>query len=212
MKVIYDAAHCFGVAYNGKSIFDYGDVSTCSFHATKVFHTGEGGAFFCNDAELMHKLFYSHNFGHDGPLAFHGLGINGKISELQAAMGLTILPYMPHIIAKRKEVVDYYLANIDFSKCRSLKLRKGTKWNYSYFPIIVENEEKLLHLLAKLKELDVFPRRYFHPSLNNLPYITNQQKMPIAEKVSSSVICLPLYVGLEEKDLKIIVDTINKQL
>ena len=127
LKVIYDAAHCFGVAYNGKSIFDYGDVSTCSFHATKVFHTGEGGAFFCNDAELMHKLFYSHNFGHDGPLAFHGLGINGKISELQAAMGLTILPYMPHIIAKRKEVVDYYLANIDFSKCRSLKLRKGTK-------------------------------------------------------------------------------------
>ena len=212
LKVIYDAAHCFGVAYNGKSIFDYGDVSTCSFHATKVFHTGEGGAFFCNDAELMHKLFYSHNFGHDGPLAFHGLGINGKISELQAAMGLTILPYMPHIIAKRKEVVDYYLANIDFSKCRSLKLRKGTKWNYSYFPIIVENEEKLLHLLAKLKELDVFPRRYFHPSLNNLPDITNQQKMPIAEKVSSSVICLPLYVGLEEKDLKIIVDTINKQL
>jgi dTDP-4-amino-4,6-dideoxygalactose transaminase len=90
LKVIYDAAHAFGVEYNGKSIFDYGDVSTCSFHATKLFHTGEGGALFCSDKALRHKMFYSHNFGHNGQLDFHGLGINGKISELQAAMGLAV--------------------------------------------------------------------------------------------------------------------------
>jgi dTDP-4-amino-4,6-dideoxygalactose transaminase len=103
LKVIYDAAHCFGVEYKGKSIFEYGDVSTCSFHATKLFHTAEGGAMFANDKELQHKLFYSHNFGHDGPLDFHGLGINAKISELQAAMGLSVLPHMQEILDARKK-------------------------------------------------------------------------------------------------------------
>ena len=107
LKVIYDAAHAFGVTYKGTSIFQYGDLSTCSFHATKLFHTGEGGALFAKDPKLQHQLFYSHNFGHDGPLAFHGLGINGKISELQAAMGLAVLPYMETILAERKKVVDF---------------------------------------------------------------------------------------------------------
>ena len=112
LKVIYDAAHAFGVTYQGKSIFEYGDVSTCSFHATKLFHTGEGGAVFCNDSILRDKLFYSHNFGHNGPHEFHGLGINGKISELQAAMGLSVFPHMGEIIAGRKKVV--YFRKISF--------------------------------------------------------------------------------------------------
>ena len=90
LKEIYYAAHCFGVVYEGKSIFEYGDVSICSFHATKIFHTAEGGAMFSNDEDLRKKLFYSHNFGHKTLLDFHGLGINGKMSELQAARGLTI--------------------------------------------------------------------------------------------------------------------------
>ncbi len=98
LAVIYDAAHSFGVKYKGRSIFDYGDISTCSFHATKIFHTGEGGAIFCRNDVLMHKLFYSHNFGHNGPLAFHGLGINAKISELQAAMGLAVFEHIDEII------------------------------------------------------------------------------------------------------------------
>ena len=102
LKVIYDAAHAFGVTYNGTSIFDFGDVSTCSFHATKIFHTGEGGALFCQDEALNHQFFYSHNFGHNGPLEFYGLGINGKISELQAAMGLAVFPNMDVIISGRK--------------------------------------------------------------------------------------------------------------
>lgn len=97
LKIIYDAAHSFGVKYNNKSIFNFGDVSTCSFHATKLFHTGEGGAIFCGDSKLQEKLFYSHNFGHNGPLDFHGLGINAKISELQSAMGLAVFPYMDFI-------------------------------------------------------------------------------------------------------------------
>ena len=97
LKVIYDGAHAFGVTYKGKSIFEYGDISTCSFHATKLFHTGEGGAIFCKDQDLFHQIYYSHNFGHNGPLDFYGLGINGKISELQAAMGLAVFPNMEMI-------------------------------------------------------------------------------------------------------------------
>jgi dTDP-4-amino-4,6-dideoxygalactose transaminase len=211
LKVIYDAAHAFGVTYNYKSIFDYGDVSTCSFHATKLFHTGEGGALFCNDELLHHKLFYSHNFGHNGPLEFHGLGINGKISELQGAMGLAVLPHMETILSGRKEVVDYYQAHLDFSKLKSIKIRENTEWNYSYYPIILENEEVLLDVQKALNEQRIFPRRYFYPSLNTINYVTSE-KMPISESIASRVLCLPLYCGLEINDVQKIVSIINKIL
>jgi dTDP-4-amino-4,6-dideoxygalactose transaminase len=101
LKVIYDGAHAFGVTYKEKSIFEYGDVTTCSFHATKLFHTGEGGAIFCKDPALFYQLYFSHNFGHDGPLAFHGLGINGKMIELQSSMGLSFLQHIHEILSDR---------------------------------------------------------------------------------------------------------------
>jgi dTDP-4-amino-4,6-dideoxygalactose transaminase len=208
LKVIYDAAHCFGVTYKSKSLFDYGDISTCSFHATKLFHTGEGGAIFTNDADLQHQLFYSHNFGHNGPLAFHGLGINGKMSELQAAMGLAVLPYMEAILAERIRVVNYYNENIDFSKIQALKIRENTNWNYSYYPVIFETEEKLLVVEQALNENKIFPRRYFYPSLNTIQY-TGGGAMPIAESIASRIMCLPLYVGLTLKELKKIIKNVN---
>jgi len=211
LKVIYDAAHCFGVKYNNKSIFEYGDVSTCSFHATKLFHTGEGGAMFANDTELQHQLFYSHNFGHNGPLAFHGLGINGKMSELQAAMGLTVLPYMDKIINERKKVVNFYNDKINFSKLEGLKIRKNTHWNFSYYPVIFDSEEQLLKVQKKLNKNQIFPRRYFYPSLNTIEY-TKGSKMPISESISSRVMCLPLYVGLQLGQLEKIVLIINTSL
>ena len=136
IKLIYDAAHAFGASVDDKSLLSFGDISTCSFHATKLFHTGEGGALFAKDKTLQHQLFYSHNFGHDGPLAFHGLGINGKISELQAAMGLAVLPHMETILAERKRVVDFYNKNLDVTKVQILKIRENTQWNFSYYPII----------------------------------------------------------------------------
>lgn len=211
LKVIYDAAHSFGVKYNDKSIFEFGDISTCSFHATKLFHTGEGGAMFANSEELQHRIFYSHNFGHNGPLAFHGLGINGKMSELQAAMGLAVFPYMEEILAERKEIVDYYDANVNFTKLKKLKIRKNTKWNYSYYPVVFENEEQLLKVQKVLNENQTFPRRYFYPSLNTIEY-ANGSAMQISESIASRVMCLPLYFGLDKKDLERIVNFINSEL
>ena len=208
LKVIYDAAHCFGVQYKGKSIFEYGDVSTCSFHATKIFHTGEGGAIFCKEEALSHQIFYSHNFGHDGPLDFHGLGINGKISELQAAMGLAVLPKMSEIINDRKQVIDFYNKNLDYAKFQKLKIRENTVWNQSYYPIVFESEKRLLEIQKKLNEKQIFARRYFYPSLNTIPY-THGKEMSISESIASKVMCLPLYVGLEERDLNKISISIN---
>lgn len=211
LKVIYDAAHAFGVTYNNKSIFDFGDVSTCSFHATKLFHTGEGGALFCKDESLLHKMFYSHNFGHNGLLDFHGLGINGKISELSGAMGLAVLPHMEFILNGRKEVVDCYQTNLDFSKLKTIKIREKTQWNYSYYPVVIENEGALLQVQKALNEQDIFPRRYFYPSLNTINYV-NGALMPISESIASRVLCLPLYADISLEDVKKIISIINKTL
>lgn len=208
LKVIYDAAHCFGVKYNGKSIFQYGDISTCSFHATKIFHSGEGGAIFCNDDELFAKLFYSHNFGHNGPLDFHGLGINAKMSELQAAMGLSVWESLDEIFESRKNIVEFYRENLNLSRVSLLKLRENTQWNYSYFPVIFKNEEKLLKCMKALNEKDIFPRRYFYPSLNTLKF-TGDFKMPISEDIASKILCLPLYKGLQLEEVNKIVNIIN---
>ena len=208
LKVIYDAAHCFGVKYEGKSIFEYGDISICSFHATKLFHTGEGGALFTKDPDLFFQCFYSHNFGHDGPLSFHGLGINAKMSELNAAMGLAVLPYIDEIIESRKSIVEYYNNNLDFSIVKSIKLINNVNWNYSYYPVIFNSETLLLQAQAKLNECLIYPRRYFYPSLSSLPYVDNS-KMEVSEDISKRILCLPIYVGIELKSLKKIVEIIN---
>jgi dTDP-4-amino-4,6-dideoxygalactose transaminase len=209
--LIYDAAHAFGVKYNGDSIFNYGDISTCSFHATKLFHTGEGGALFCNNENFKDKSFYSHNFGHNGPLNFHGLGINGKISELNSAMGLSVFPFIEDIISGRKKIVNYYHKNLSFRKFKTMKIREGTTWNYSYFPIIFENEEILLNVQSALNQKEIYPRRYFYPSLNKLNYVKNSEA-PISESIASRILCLPLSFHIEECDLSVICSVINENI
>jgi dTDP-4-amino-4,6-dideoxygalactose transaminase len=208
LKVIYDAAHCFGVQYKNQSIFNFGDMSSCSFHATKLFHTGEGGAIFCKDESLRKQFYYSHNFGHKTQLDFHGLGINGKISELQAAMGLSVFPYMSFIINERKKVVEHYEKFLDFSKLDKMKIRENTDWNYSYYPVLFKDEATLLSIETKLLEDEIVARRYFYPSLNNLPYCENV-KMPVSDSIAERVLSLPLYAGLETKDIERIVRIIN---
>ena len=201
LHVIYDAAHCFGVTYNGKSIFEFGDISTCSFHATKIFHTGEGGATFCNDKDLNHRIYYSHNFGHDGPLQFHGLGVNGKISELQAAMGLSVLPYMANILQERKAISDLYDQMFEQSDLKRLQIRRGTEWNYSYYPVVFNSESVLLTVLSALEAEQIFPRRYFYPSLNRLPYL-KEVDMPTSESLASRIVCLPIFPTLQLEDVE----------
>jgi dTDP-4-amino-4,6-dideoxygalactose transaminase len=211
LKVIYDAAHCFNVKYLGKSIFEFGDVSTCSFHATKLFHTAEGGAVFSNSTELISTLKYLGNFGHNGQYDFHGLGTNAKMSELHAAMGLSVLEHIGEIIEGRKRVVELYKHLLNFNGIREIKIREHTEWNYSYYPIIFDSEETLLNCLESLNSLSIFPRRYFYPSLNTVNFLKGG-KMPVSEFTAQRILCLPLYPDLEERHIISISSIINKVL
>ncbi len=210
LKVIYDAAHCFGVTYKGQSIFNYGDVSTCSFHATKLFHTGEGGALFCKQT-YFDSMFHHHNFGHDGTENFHCLGINAKMSEPQAAMGLSVFPYIDFILEQRKIIVDIYDKAFVNTNLQLLRLRDFTNWNYSYYPVIFKDQSQLFKVINALEKVGIYPRRYFYPCLNNLPYVV-KEIMPFAESLSSRIICLPLFVGLTVSELTLIAETLKKNL
>lgn len=198
LKVIYDAAHCFGVTYKGKSIFEFGDVSSCSFHATKLFHTGEGGALFTNNNELFNTLFYHHNFGHKGKEDFQGLGINAKMSELQAAMGLAVFPYIDSILANRERVVAIYAEELQ--GLHQLKIREETVWNFAYFPVIFPTEAILLKVQENLNILNIYPRRYFYPCLTSLPYV-QEVNSPISQDISKRILCLPVYDDISSLDI-----------
>ena len=207
LKVIYDAAHAFGVTFNDKSIFEYGDISTCSFHATKLFHTGEGGAIFCRDNQLFDKIYYSHNFGHKGPNDFIQVGINGKMSEIHAAMGLAILPYANSIIKKRNLITERYNKNLQ-KEYLQFKIRNGTTWNSSYFPIIFKSEANLIKCMEKLQKYEILPRRYFYPSLNTLNYV-DYKEMNRSEDIAQRILCLPLYPELKKSVVNQIIKIVN---
>jgi dTDP-4-amino-4,6-dideoxygalactose transaminase len=206
LKVIYDAAHAFGVKYKGKSVLDFGDISTLSFHATKLFHTIEGGGVVTSNDELAHRISYMRNFGHNGPEQFFGMGINGKSSEFQAAMGLCLLPRMDEIINLRKNICDRYKQNFKGLPLEFIQVQEGTtQYNYAYFPVVFENEAMLLRVLQTLKNNNIVGRRYFYPSLNTLDYVTNNLTKSLSENISERVLCLPLYPDLKLDD----VDTIS---
>ena len=211
IKVIYDAAHCFGVEYKGQSILNYGDVSTCSFHATKIFHTGEGGCWVTNNNDLQDKLYYRHNFGHSGPGVFLGVGINAKMSELQGAMGLAVFNYLDEIFSGRERVVNTYdKLLIDFP-LQKIKIRPDTKWNYHYYPIIFESEEVLLRVQSALNAENINPRRYFYPCLSTLNYV-GDFSVPISKGISPRIMCLPIYPDLETESVETICNIIRSNL
>lgn len=213
LKVIYDAAHCFGTTYKGKSIFNYGDISTTSFHATKLFHTAEGGAVFSGNKELVQRMALLRNFGHTSPVSFDGAGINAKNSELHAAMGLAVLKYADELLAKRKEQWLTYHHFFNKSNVGVLQITPGTTYyNGAYFPVVFDSEEKLLTATKALNNAEVYPRRYFYPALNNLNYVAYIH-CPVAEKVSACVLCLPLFHELsfaqQENIARLILEDIN---
>lgn len=202
LKVIYDAAHAFGVTVNGKSIYEYGDISTASFHATKLFHTAEGGAVFTKDPELHRRMSLLRNFGHTTPVSFDGIGINGKNSELHAAMGLCNLKYLDLIFSKRKEQTQYYHTKLKRLDCTWQALHPDCAYNYSYYPVILDSEETLLATMEQLQQNGVTARRYFFPSLSSLQYV-QKQNCPVSESIAARALCLPLYhsLGKKEQDL-----------
>ncbi|RYD59424.1 MAG: DegT/DnrJ/EryC1/StrS family aminotransferase [Sphingobacteriales bacterium] len=196
LKVIYDAAHCFGTTYKGKSVFEYGDITTTSFHATKIYHSIEGGAVFTNDPELLKKMSFLRNFGHNGPDVFTEVGINGKNSEMHAAMGLCILNYIDAIMDKRKNQWLHYKEILKGLNVQSLALYDANGFNYAYYPIVFSDEEQLLKSVNSLNLNLISPRRYFYPTLNKLPYNKNAAECSVAEALSPRVLCLPLYDSL----------------
>lgn len=212
IRVIYDAAHAFGVTFKDNSLLNYGDISTLSFHATKLFHTIEGGALVTNDDELAHKISYYRNFGHNGPEDFFGLGVNAKNSEVHAAMGLCILPIVETLIKKRRVRCELYdnllLAKSSLRKPANHPLQN---YNYSYYPVIFRSEKQLVKVKNYLSSNNIFPRRYFYPSLTKLNYV-HSSPCPIAEDIAPRILCLPLYVNLPKKDVKRISELILDSL
>lgn len=206
LKVIYDSAHAFGVVHKGKSLLNYGDISTCSFHATKLFHTIEGGCVIAASAALDEKLELVKRFGHHGDVHYM-LGINAKADEFQAAMGLCNLKYIDGIIQRRKATTELYDALLGDIVRRPTRAAQ-TKYNYAYYPAIFRSEEELQRVLSTLAEKNIFPRRYFYPSLNTLPYLKVRAQCPISEDIASRILCLPLYDNLKDSKVKEICEAI----
>lgn len=197
IRLLFDAAHAFGASYRGRALAGYGDASILSFHATKLFHTGEGGAVLTDDDDIAHRVGYLRNFGHRGQEEFWGLGINGKVSELHAAMGLCVLPHMPRILEQRRLLTAAYDSALAGSGVAGLRWREGVTRNHAYYPILFRSEGELLAAKARLNSLEIFPRRYFFPALTNLPYIEGA-RAPNAEDAARRVLCLPMGHDVDE--------------
>lgn len=207
LKVIYDGAHAFGCRYKGQSLLSFGDISTCSFHATKIFHSVEGGAIICKDQELYKQLYLFRQFGHEAD-EYYSVGINAKNSEFHAAMGLCVLPNINKIICERERLSRLYKKTLRKDKIEIRFPDFDFEFNYGYYPVLFESEDVLLKVKAVLLQNGINIRRYFFPSLNELPFI-DYQPCSISESVSRRVLCLPLYYELSEEDVMRICEIIN---
>lgn len=219
LKIIYDAAHAFGVKVNGESILKAGDMSTLSFHATKVFNTVEGGALICHNAETKQQIDFLKNFGFNGETEVVAPGINSKMDEIRSAYGLLNLKQVDKAIEARKQVAAYYRKILHFVKgVRVFEDKPCVRHNYSYFPILINAEEYGMtrdELYFKMKEQNILGRRYFYPLISTFDTYkhlesANPTNLPIATRIANEVICLPMYYGLEEEDLERVVKCIVK--
>jgi dTDP-4-amino-4,6-dideoxygalactose transaminase len=195
LKVIYDAAHAFDVRYKGKSILAWGDASTLSFHATKLFHTVEGGAVVLHDDEADKRLKLLRSFGHVGDEHFC-LGMNAKLSELHAAMGMAVLPHMEANIAERMALGARYDAQLDAVRMARPTLPEGTVYNGAYHPVVLRDHNERETLLEALAAEDIHARRYFFPSLDTLPYVDSAACLH-SRDLADRALCLPLFNGMD---------------
>ena len=219
LKVIYDAAHAFGVECEFGSVLSAGDLSSLSFHATKVFNTFEGGAVVCPNEETKHYLDQLKNFGHEGEDSVLSTGINGKMSEFNAALGILQLDKIDEVIAGRRKVDELYrdrLREVDGIYC--LEATEERISNYSYFPILVKPEYPVSRdvLCEELKAIGVHPRKYFHPLISDFPMYrdlpsANPSNLPVASEVAKQILCLPIYHDLEIGTIEMITNHISSK-
>ena len=220
LKVIYDAAHAFGVKVNGESVLNAGDMSTLSFHATKVYNTVEGGALVCHDEATKKRIDYLKNFGFAGETTVVAPGINSKMDEIRAAYGLLNLKQVDDAIAKRKATAEKYRAALkDVPGIRLLNDVEGVHHNYAYFPIFIDAKVYGMSrddLYAKLQEHDIFGRRYFYPLISTFSAYkglesANPKNLPIAHKLADQVLCLPMFAGLDEEGVNRVIDVVKNK-
>jgi len=217
LKVIYDAAHAFGVKHAAKNILKFGDLSILSFHATKVFTTFEGGAIVCPDEKTKKQIDYLKNFGFAGETTVVAPGLNGKMNEFQAALGLMQLKYIDQAINLRKKIDDRYRKGLRNTKgIRLLSIPKDCLWNYSYFPVLVESAYPISRdvLYQKFREKGIYVRRYFYPLISEFPMYrglpsANSIHLPVANSISRQILCLPIYPDLEMNIVDMIIDQIS---
>ena len=214
LKIIYDAAHAFGVKLFGESLLVHGDCSALSFHATKLFHTAEGGAVVCKDSEVIKRIFLMKKFGHIGEEDYLDIGINAKMSELHAAMGLCVLPKVGDIIASRKECSAWYDKQLEGCSLQRPVPPVGFEYNYAFYPVIFSSHHVMIRVRQALLDNGIGPRRYFYPSLNTLPYLRQELKRacPVSEGISSRVLCLPLFMGLQKEEVEFICNIVKQSM
>ena len=209
LKVVYDAAHAFGSECKDQSVLNFGDISTLSFHSTKLFHTIEGGAVITNDDELAKKVRLMINFGISSPTAIESVGTNAKMNEFEAAMGLCVLDEIDIIRQRREDIWQVYTNELS-NVVEIQQWNEHGKNNCAYAPVLFESEEQLLKIEAKLKEKDILPRRYFYPSLDTLEYVNSKQVCEHSRDIASRILCLPMYPNLDDNNIKKIISLIKE--
>jgi len=201
LKVLYDGAHAFGTAVDGRSILDYGDASIVSFHATKLYHSVEGGGVVAQDPEVFNRVCEMRNFGMNAQGVINGVGINGKNSEFHAAMGLSNLEEFDHIVSRRRELSELYDVLLSGLPLTRPITPVNCTYNYAYYPVVFESEAVLLGALASLNSLNIFPRRYFYPSLSTLDYVDKGLGTPVSDDYATRIACLPLHTNMSAGDV-----------
>ena len=212
LKVIYDGAHAFGSKINGRSLMSFGDVTTGSFHATKIFHTVEGGCIIARDPEVAHRVQMMRQFGHNGD-DHYMVGVNGKNSEFHAAMGLCVLDHFPEIMADRQAQWERYAAAFaTLDHCSTLRIEERLRYNHSYFPLVFDSHERMLQALGAMRDEGIIARRYFFPSLDELPYLVHAHPCPIARRISAQVLSLPMFFGFTTVDQDRVIEAVRSVL
>jgi len=210
LKVIYDAAHAMCVDYKGRSLLEYGDISATSFHATKIFQSGEGGACVTRDQQVFERLRRLRFFGHDESKDIVDEGMNGKMTEIHAALGLANLKWINSVLEDRKNKYELYMNLLGSYDFITFQKFPPDSYNYSYLPILLDSEDRLIQTVNHLNKHNIYPRRYFYPALNTVKILSSNERFPVAEDLASKILCLPLFYTLKAEEIHYICNLIGQ--